>query len=78
MLSVNKDLDENVRKKLNEVLREATKIVTNSVNLWQVRINTLLQDGHEEEADSILPTVIIMRIYNLIYVRYNSVICHLM
>lgn len=56
MLSVNKDLDENVRKKLNEVLREATKIVTNSVNLWQVRINTLLQDGHEEEADSILPT----------------------
>lgn len=62
MLSVNKDLDENVRKKLNEVLRGATEIVTNSVSLWHVRINTLLQDGQEEEADSILPTVIIMQI----------------
>ncbi|EFN69487.1 U3 small nucleolar RNA-associated protein 6-like protein [Camponotus floridanus] len=55
MLNVDKERDENARKKFFEVLCEATDIIPNSVNLWHARISHLLQSGQEKEVDAIFP-----------------------
>lgn len=49
--------DENVRKKLDEVLRGATDAVPNSVSIWHARLNYLLQCGLEKEAYAMYPKV---------------------
>lgn len=58
MLSVDKEHDEGVRKKLDEVLCGATDALPNSVGIWHARLNHLLQWGQEKEAYAIFPKVI--------------------
>ncbi|TGZ43802.1 U3 small nucleolar RNA-associated protein 6 homolog [Temnothorax longispinosus] len=55
MLSVDKKDD--VREKLDEVLRGATDAVPNSVAIWHARLNHLLQCGLEKEAYAMFPKV---------------------
>lgn len=57
MLSADKEHDESIRKKLDEVLRGATEVVPNSVGIWHARLNHLLQSGLEKEAYTMFPKV---------------------
>lgn len=49
--------DENVRKKLDEVLRGATDALPNSVNIWHARLSHLLQCSLEKKAYAMFPKV---------------------
>ncbi|KAL0128817.1 hypothetical protein PUN28_003891 [Cardiocondyla obscurior] len=57
MLNADKEHDENVRKKLDEVLSGAIEVVPNSVSIWHARLSHLLQNGLEKEAYAMYPKV---------------------
>ena len=58
MLNADKEHNEDVRKKLDEVLRGATDALPNSVSIWHARLKYLLQCGLEEKAYAMYPKVI--------------------
>lgn len=57
MLSADKEHDEGVQKKLDEVLRGATEALPNSVGIWHARLDHLLQNGQQKEAYTLFPKV---------------------
>lgn len=62
MLS-NETKDENVQKKLEEILSSVTEIIPNSVSLWHVRLRHLLVTRQEEEATSVFLKVVSLYLF---------------
>lgn len=54
---------EKLNEKLNEVLCGATDAISDSVKLWNARINHLLETGQEEKAESVFSKVIDLENY---------------
>ncbi|XP_011629699.1 U3 small nucleolar RNA-associated protein 6 homolog [Pogonomyrmex barbatus] len=57
LLTVDKEHDESARKKLKEILREATDALPNSLAVWHMRLSYLLQHDQEKEAYALYPKV---------------------